>query len=732
MLTQRFSSDNFKIYVVDVDKAKYQTIKKNIRGEFVIVGDLPSLIPNNTYSVIATEERTTNFGYQYKVKNIKMEKPTDFQSTKNFLYEIITENQANILLEVYPDIVDKVIKNDLADIDLNKTKGIKDATFGLIKQKIIENFCLIDLIDLFKGALTLNQIRKIYDKYTSIEKFIWAINHKPYECLCSLSRVGFKTADKILLGIDEYNKLHNHQSKIKFEDDLKTSKQRMRACLEFILDENELNGNTRMSIKELRVECNKLTPECINHFLDCVQEENNNIYVDNDSKCIGTRKAYDTERYIYDTTIELLRQNNVWDIKCELYRDVGDYPLTDEQMGVLYNACNRGISILTAPAGSGKSFSINNLIHMLKDNMNTFMICTPTGKSSEVVAEYTGEDAGTIHRKLEFNPTREGNPWGYNKNNKLDVDIVIIDEFSMVDIYLFNHLLDAIDTAKTKLLLVFDSYQLSSVSCGNVAHDLLNSGLIPTTRLTKIFRYNEGGLMQVATRIRESEEFLDSDFSGVHIFGTKKDFIYSELPQHKMPLQLLKIYQKVLNDGYSIEDIGVLTAQNKGDYGTKAINNHIQKMMQRGKNNKFIMRGDTKFYEGDKVIQIVNNYSAQGIHEEKLDVFNGNTGVVYSVEYNEIVVDFNGKKIVYRKDELDQLELGYCISIHKSQGSSIKQVITIAPRAHTFMMNSNLLYVAVTRARERVYMLGNIITINRAIKKKENLQRNTWLELMFE
>lgn len=734
MVSQRYNSEDFKIYVVDVDKSKYQTIKKNIRGEFVIVGDIPSLIPNNSYSLVATEERTTSFGYQYKVKSIKMDKPTDINSAKSFLYEVITENQADVLLEVYPNIIDKVIKNDLDDIDLNKTKGIKEATFYKIKQNIVENFCLIDLIDLFKGALTLGQIRKIYNKYTSIEKFIWAINHKPYECLCSLSRIGFKTADKILLGIDEYNQIHNIDSKIKFEDDLKTSKQRMRACLEFILEENESNGYTRITIKDVREECNKLTPECTTHFIDCVQEDNNNIYVDENSKCMGTKKAYNTESYIYKNIIDLIKQRNQWGIPYEMYREVGDFPLTDEQMGVLINSCNSGISILTAPAGSGKSFSINNLIHMLKDNDKTFMICTPTGKSSEVVAEYTGEDAGTIHRKLEYSPMREdGNPWGYNKDNKLDVDMVIVDEFSMVDIYLFENLLNAIDTTKTKLLLIFDAYQLSSVSCGNVAHDLLQSDLVPTTLLTKIFRYNEGGLMQVATKIRGSEEFLPSDFMGVKIFGANKDFVYNEVQQQSIPIQVLKIYQKILKDGYTTEDISVLTAQNKGNYGTQAMNAHIQKMMQRNKGNQCIKRGNTSFYVGDKVIQIVNNYKAQGVFNEDVSVFNGNTGVIVDIINNyEVTVDFGDKKVVYNRDDLSQLELGYCITIHKSQGSSIKQVITLAPKSHTYMMNSNLLYVATTRARERVYMLGNIVTINIAVKKKENWQRKTWLELMFK
>jgi exodeoxyribonuclease V alpha subunit len=726
MIKERFNSDNYKIYVVDVNREIYSNIKGNKKDEIVLVGNIPNLLPNLEYKIQAYIEVNKNWGLQYSVKSIRQDKATDLESSRKFLNAIINPNYVDILLEVYPNIIDKIIKNDLEDIDLNKTKGIKDATFFKIKQAVIENFALIELVDLFNGLISINVIKKLYEKYTSVKIVKKQIQLNPYKCLCNLSRIGFKSADKILLELDRESK-NKEDCQFSFAEDLLTSKQRMKACINFILEENESKGNTRISIQDLRKESNVLTPECINHFVDIIKENDEDIHVDNDLKCISSTRAIKTENYIAQTLLNMKKNSFVWNINTELYRESDGFIITDEQMQTLNMMCINNIGILTAPGGSGKTASVKNFLNMLNDNNKTYMLCTPTGKSSEVLAEQTNREAGTIHRQLKFNPKNE-NPWTFNEQNKLPVDVVIVDEFSMVDIYLFKHLLEAIDITKTKLLLVFDSYQLPSVGCGNIAQDLLDSDVIPITRLTKIFRYNEGGLMQVVTKIRNSEEFLNSEFTGVKIFGTKKDFIFVELQQQQIVNQLLKIYTKLMNDGFTINDIMVLSSQNKGDYGTKAINKSVQYMLQKNKKNRFIITGDNKFFNGDKVIQVVNNYKATTPLGEETEIFNGNTGVIVEVNWETITVDFGkGKYIVYTKSELSQLELGYCISIHRSQGDASKQIICITPKSHNFMLNSNLLYVAGTRARERVYMLGNIITVNRAIKKKENLQRNTWL-----
>ncbi|MBY6838668.1 AAA family ATPase [Clostridium botulinum] len=728
---ETFSSETFKIYSVDVDEKIYKNIKHNKRDSVSIVGNIPSLIPNLVYKIDAELDINSKFGYQYKVKKIKQDKPTGYEASFSFLKEITSETNAKTLLEVYPNIIDKIIKDNLNDLDFSKTKGIKEKTFQGIKQKVVSNFALIDIIEAYNGLIPMSVMKKLIDKYTNIKLIKSMLKTKPYKCLCGLSRIGFKNADKILLELDKESK-KNTNCDYSFSEDLLTSKQRMKACIDFILEQNESNGNTIMSIQELRKESNKLTPQCINHFVDIIKDNSDTIYVDNELKCISSKKSYLTEVYIKNTIEKMNKVNTIWNCNVELYRKGIEGNATDEQLSTLSIMCNKNIVCLTAPAGSGKTYSMKCLLDMCDSLEKTYMLCTPTGKSSEVLSNQTGRDAGTIHRKLEYKPLGEDkNPWGFNEENKLDVDLVVIDEFSMVDIYLFKHLLDAIDINRTKLLLVFDPFQLPSVGCGNVAQDILDNGDIPIIRLTKIFRYNEGGLMQVATKIRNGERFLESDFNGVKIFGTNKDFIYVELQQQKIINHVLKIYNKMLNDGYNLDDITILASQNKGDYGVDNINKAVQNMLQKGKNNKFLYIGDNRFFKYDKVIQTTNNYKAKSIDGNEGEVvYNGNTGIIVDVSWDYLVVDFGGKLIRYNKSDLAQLQLGYCTSIHKSQGISVKQVICVFPKAHNFIMNSNIMYVAVTRARERVYFIGNIVTINRNIKEKANFERDTWLKLL--
>lgn len=722
IIKERFAKEDFKIYVVDIIEG--ESIKTNKNNEYVINGNVHTLYPNVEYEVKGEEEIHKTFGYQYKIVNIRRDKPIDTDSSRAFLKEIITEKQTDVLLSVYPDIIDRVIKNNIEDIDLNKTKGIKEKTFNIIKNRILENFVLIDLIDRFGGALSFSNVKKLYDQYTSVRKVEQELKKDPYKCLCKLSRIAFKSADKILLNLEDKSK--KDENIFNFGFDLISSKQRLRACLDYSLKENEMKGNTIASLKEIAKSCSKLTPESIQHFLEVINEEEN-YFVDKKRDVIAIKETYETEKYIAKTLLEVLDNSVDWNIETEVYRVDEDVKLTDEQLNTLNNLVKYNVSVLTAPAGAGKSQSVKMAVNMLEDLEKSYIMMTPTGKSSEVLAEYSGKDVGTIHRKLGFNPSATPS-WGYNENRKLDVDVVFVDEFGMVDIFLMKHLLEAIDVERTKILFVFDAYQLASVGCGNIAYDLLTSGVIPINELTKIFRYGEGGLMNIATKTRNSESFLPNNFQGVQSFGTKKDYIFIQKDDVKTTQQMVQIYDKLLKDGYSIEDISVVVSQNKGAYGTKNLNKSIQDLVQSNKENNYIKRGDTIFYVGDKVIQVVNNYKALKTNGEEDHIYNGNTGIVLAIRNDVLVVGFKNKKIVYSREELEQLELGYCTTIHKMQGSSSKQVIMITPKNHAFMLNSNLLYVGETRAKERVWHVGDILTINRAIKKKENLQRNTYLD----
>lgn len=738
-----YDTPDFRIFALDVDSKKYPDIKKNKYNNVTILGELHELTVGVTYEISAVEQ-LGKYGMSYKVLNIKRDVPTTEEDMYLFLSEILTPNQAKVLYENYPDIVQRVKENRLDDIDFNKLKGIKEYTFGVIKRKIIENFCLADLVVEFQGFLNLSMIKKIYAKYTSIEKLKEKLAQDPYKCLCGLAGVGFKTADGILLDMEKASKANIEKGKkpiIEFKSDLRTSPERCLSCLLYMLEENENNGHTKMNLADLRAEMMKLVPACANHFVTAVKADE--IHYNKDTMDVALSRTYNLEHKIAQTILYVLHtKKDEWNCDIEKYRTVNGSTLSDEQMGAVANVCKYPISILNGAGGTGKSFSTQAVINMLKDHHKTFRLFSPTGKAAKVLADYTKENATTIHRGLGYTPMG----WGYNQEHKIMCDIVIIDEFSMVDIQLFKRVIDAVDFNTTKLLLIGDNAQLPSVSCGNLLHDFMETKLIPTTTLTKVFRYGEGGLMKVATDVRFCEPYLTSSMkSKMTTFGDNKDYTFVDLPSEVIPQNVVGLYKKLLEKGYSIDDIQVLTAKNVGDCGTVVLNNMIQKVANPNYGSEVFMKvGDTTYFEGDLVIQKVNNYKAeldlQHLSEWEKDMYsasediptafiaNGETGIVREIYKSYCIIEFDGVFVKYYRADMQMISLGYSITIHKSQGSSIKIVILCTPQSHIYMLNSNLLYVGLTRMKEGCYHLGALNSINQAVKKKANLTRHTHMQ----
>ena len=607
-----YDTPDFRIYATNVDRTKYPEIKRNKYGNVAILGELHELTEGVDYEVIAIEQ-VSKYGTSYKVLNIKRDIPTTEDDMYLFLGEILTPNQAATLWSAYPDIVQRVKENRLDDIDLNKLKGIKEYTFNIIKNKIIENFCLADLVIEFQGYLSLSVIKKIYDKYASIDLLKEKLRKDPYKCLCGISGIGFKTADGILLEIEKISKENVSNGKppiIEFKTDLKTSLHRCLACLLYLLAENENDGHTKMNLADLRQECMQRVPACSHHFVEAIRDKA--IYYNKDTMDVALKRTYDIENRIANTMLCYLKENNnVWDYDVEKYRTVNGSLLSDEQMQAVSNVCKYSISILNGAAGTGKSFSTQAIIDMLRDHCKTYKLFSPTGKAAKVLSNYTKETASTIHRGLGYSPSCNP-PWTFNKNHKLVCDVVIIDEFSMVDIHLFEKVIDAIDFKTTKLLIIGDNAQLCSVGCGNLLHDFMETKLVPTTTLTKVFRYDEGGLMKVATDVRFCKPYLNNSMkSRMTTFGDNKDYTFVDLASEAIPQNVVALYKKLLDMGSNIENIQVLTAKNVGDCGTVVLNNMIQQVANPNYGSESFMKiGDTTYYEGDLVIQKVNNYQA--------------------------------------------------------------------------------------------------------------------------
>jgi exodeoxyribonuclease V alpha subunit len=738
-------SSGFRIFAVDVDSEMIEklNLKKTKYGNISIKGTLHELGEGLDYQIKAYETYDTKNGYSYQVINITRNRPKSAEDMYIFLQEILTPDQAKVMWEAYPDIVQRVINDNLDDIDLNKTCGIKEARFEVIKRKIIENYALAEMVIEFKGLLSMSMIHKLYNRFSSVKELRNQLMKDPYACLCSISGIGFKTADSIALELEK-------EKIIDFGYELRTSKQRCLGAVTFLLEDNESsNGNTRMDLRELRKQILKLVPACADKFVEALKDES--IYYDKDKLVVAKKNTYETEKYIAIALIKAtLIKNNKWDIDTSKYKMIDGCELSEEQQQVNKLLCENQVVILAGFAGSGKTYSTQSVLNMCKDNNKTYLALSSTGKAAKVLSEYIGEEAKTVHRGLCYPDPSSPNNWGYNQENKLPYDLVIIDEFSMVDVFLFEHIIDAIDFSRTKLLLVGDPAQCSSVGCGNALYDMIESEKIPKVILNRIFRYADGGLMTVATDVRNGKPYLGNITSTMTTFGKNKDYTFIKSSDKDIIKNLLALYKKILSKEFQesrgikldVSDVQVLTAKNVGAYGTIVLNNELQKIANKnyGSANYFKV-GDTVFYENDLVIQTQNNYHAElyindMVFEDEFDkpketlIANGETGKILEInlKFQYIILDFNGIQIRYYRNDMQNVALGYAITGHRSQGSGIKVPIIVEPRSHIFFDTGNLLYVMLTRCKLMAFHLGLPETVNTVIKKKENLRRNTFMQ----
>ena len=470
-----------------------------------------------------------------------------------------------------------------------------------------------------------------------------------------------------------------------------------------VLQKNELEGNTRMTDAELARCVNEVAHEAMPHIVDIVKNDPL-IHYEPSRHLVAFEQTYQDELLIADHLKERLARHEPIEHDIEQYRHDGDMELTDEQMAALRMVLDNDVCMLNGQAGSGKSQTTKAILDML-DNFDKSYVClTPTGISSKILRQYTGRSASTIHMFL---------------TNVRKPDYVLIDESSMVSIHLLAVLLSQIGY-EPKLIFIADNAQLASIQCGSLVQNMIDSGLIPRVELTKIFRYNSSGIVTIATDIRHGScDHLTADFP---------DYLFVPEDENDPIGQVVEQYDRLIADGYSIDDIVVLCPFNKR-VGADAINAAISAKY----NHNEPVRKNSAIKLGDKVLNCKNNYHCGG----KDDIIaNGDVGYLrfigydYKTKTNTVAVEFaDGIKNV---GSLSVLKQAYAMSTHKSQGSSAKAVIVLIDPMHGFMLSRNLLYTAVTRARERLVIVGDADTIMRGIRVEENMRRNTWLKEMLD
>ena len=621
------------------------------------------------------------------------------------------ESQAKACTEGYPNFLELILANRENEIDLKKIHGVGNKLLAKYCDKIRGDCKSV----LFGGILSeygtaeSRACTKASISFSSPAKLREALNNDPYGVLCNLYERKTKTIDRMV------QKKH---------PELLSTKSRCKSAVNDLLDEMESEGSTRCNAKVLVDLVKEEYPECIKWIGECVTE-NDKVFFDSESKYVSKMSTFEAECKIARELKARAQNPVVYSGDIEQFRQIGNSTMTDEQMSALNMVKSYSTGMLCGCAGTGKSSSVNAIVKYLESINKTYVLLAPTGCAAKRLTETTGRKASTIHM------------WMIG-GGICSADVVLIDEFSMVGIDLFSMALDHI-ADETKIFMVCDPSQLASISCGNLAQNIIDSGIIPITRLTKVFRYNSSGIATVVTDTRngvpssiESEQFDD------YIFEEQASATSDVLDQIK------EAYAYFLDKGYGMKDILCLCPYNKGELGTRVINAMLQ---QEFNDHEFTGVGYETQYEsvnfkiGDKVINKHNNYNAQIYNPDytpEYDEFgnlvpnttfiaNGDIGTVVDVDDEDLIVAFDESTIVFSGEEIKHLRLAYAISVHSSQGSESPVVIALMLRQHMYMINRNIEYVAFSRAKTELCIIGDTRTIANGMKEVQNLERDTWL-----
>lgn len=677
-----------------------------------IVGNVGCLQNNVEYRVVLKKKTHPKYGEQYELISVPSLDDIEISDEDEIsvLLSVMNEAQANKVHEVYPRFVQMIINGDENKIDIDNIKGVGKKRLNEYIDKISGVYKYQKIINTFpKYGLNLNDCKKLFKKYHSLDEIKNKLDENPYHILIDVLEKSFLKANTVII-----------ENAPKFLG----SKIQTEYLLLYVLGMNENEGNTKVNANVAAYIAKDIVLECISVMKE-VAENSPLIFYDNSTKFMAKMDTYQAEVSISKELIKRLNSNKNLNIKWEKYKGF----LSDEQANVLKVINEKNIVILCGPAGSGKTSSVKALINMLDEELFTYELLAPTGISAKRLADVTERHTQTIHKELAL-------------QSYITQDVLIVDEFSFVGVKLFAQLLEN-TSPETKILLVCDDEQLPSIPCGNVIKDIMKADIVPTIKLTKIFRYGDNALLTVATDIRNKKPYLNE--TGCIFEGHKTNKEYSFIEINDNPLsQVMEQYKKMLQK-YKQSDIIILSPFNIGDFGTYAINNKIQDTYNPLIGDTEIVKsvqtshGSTKVHyrKGDRVINTKNIYHAVtpsefyegGLKEGETTVVNGDIGIVKKVDLENkcLIIDFSENTVVFTFHDLAHLLLGYAISTHKSQGSEFPVVINIVHPQHSKMLTKNLLYVANTRAKELLIEIGDVATINKAIQIEATEDRETFL-----
>lgn len=684
------------------------------KEEVTVVGTLSKVFQGQEICAEGDYVFDPRFGEQFRIKSYSLKEPKTEAGVIKYL-------SSGLIPGIGPATAQKIVEKfgaetldiiELNPLQLSKVKGVTQKKAVEIGQAFLDIKRMQNVVMFLQEYnISTNLSVKIFNRYG--ENACDIIKHNPYKLVEDMSRVGFRTADKIAInvGIPE------------------DSKFRLRAGLVHILNESsERDGNTYLPIEDVYVALGKLLHiDIVNRLddfrdivdqmvIDCVVKRCNFKGVD----CLMLNKYYEVELKVATKLLTLnhamKRQVNV-DKEIDSFEEINHVKLHPDQRSAVVKALNNGVCVITGGPGTGKTTIIKCILGLLRRRCGKIALMAPTGRAAKRMSESCGEDASTIHRALmidyEDKETKSDTAsFYYNETNKFPYDAVIVDEVSMVDVNLMLSLVSALNSG-TRLILVGDKNQLPSVGAGNVLADIIGSKIIACAELTHIYRQSEDSL------IISNAHAINRGQMPV-IDNKSKDFFYEERQsQEDIARTILSLISYRLPKYLNIDPlkIQVLAPMRVGVCGVDNLNNMIQSKLNPKDELKEEMRFDYHvFREGDKVMQTANNYTqewyrvrANGSWETGEAVFNGDIGFITRIENDldciEVTFD-DGRVAEYTREDAKQLMLSYAITVHKSQGSEFDVVVMPIIAGASSILTRNLLYTAVTRAKGMVVLVG--------------------------
>ena len=730
ILTEIIYQNEVNSYVVGI----FETEEEQI----TVVGYLPFIKKGDTLKIIGKFVEHKDYGEHFKIETFEKLMPQTLGALETYLangnIKGVGPATASKIVNKFGEDTIHVLKFEpqkLAQIrGITKDKAIE------ISESFIENWEVWQIVGfLERFGIGAESAKKVYDLLGI--NAIAEIEADPY-ILIDISRgVDFKQIDQmaIELGMEKENQ------------------KRVKSGIKYALIKITYNGHC-CTLKENLIEyvktllnVNEATIE--NGIINL--KVNDEIVVEdrNGEEWIYLYSFYNAENQIARNILELDKYRNVKKVsniekELNLVEKRTDIILSEKQKEAIRAINDNNVTIITGGPGTGKTTIIKSIIEIYKQKKYKIVLCAPTGRAAKRMTETTGEEASTLHRLLEIGKVDEESL--FKKDNEyqgapIDGDIIIVDEVSMVDMFIMSYLLDCIYKG-TKLILVGDCDQLPSVGPGSVLKDLIASERIVTVHLDKIFRQAAKSKIIVnAHRVNNGKKFISKEDPEMEEDSKQDFFFIKENNQEKVLEQVLSLCNgrlKKFGDYDFFESIQVLSPTKKGLLGTKEMNKALQEELnphREGEAEKNSM--GAIFRIGDRIMQIKNNYDMywekknEGEVEVGNGVFNGETGTILNINEKEknICVKFDDDKYVwYEFNDLEQIEHSYCITIHKAQGSEFDVVIMIVPQAAPMLLTRNLLYTGLTRAKKLLIVIGNERVIDYMINNVDSKKRNTGLE----